>query len=289
MKIRLQGHEKFPLRDGWITKGLNMLSGEEAGSVFSSDRAPDIFGIGSNMVKSLRFWLKAFNLTEDVKGGVRLTELGEIIKNNDLYLEDLFTLWILHSNIVKNNETATTWYVFFNKFDLAEFDKEILMKVLYHELSKINEESGKDISKNSLGADVDVLLNMYSKSREIVDPEDKNSSPFSKLGLLKQNEGKKYSLTNPDKRILNEYLVLYEIEDKLSDSTSVSIDELIEGENSLSALYHMSRIDVNRYLDRLQDAGYIEVNRTAGLDIIYKIKNISQNEVIKEYYTKYKS
>lgn len=43
IKIRLQGHEKFALRDGWITKGLMNVSKNAA--VFQGKDAPDIFGI----------------------------------------------------------------------------------------------------------------------------------------------------------------------------------------------------------------------------------------------------
>ena len=282
MKVRLQGHEKFALRDGWITKGLNMLSREEISSVFSSDAAPDKFGIGSNMVKSLRFWMKALGLTEDVKGGVRLSDLGNIIKENDLYIEDVFTLWILHSNIVKNSEVATSWFVFFNKFDALEYDKENVLSVLKHEISKVSDD-GKEVS---LGADIDVLLGMYSKKRELSDPEDKSSSPFAQLGLIKQTESKRYIRTNPDKRIINEYLVLYEIEERFENNDSLSIEVLTEGENSLASIYHMNSIDVNRFLDKIQDSGYIEVNRTAGLDVIYKIKDISKLEILEKYYKK---
>ncbi|MBP3238905.1 MAG: DUF4007 family protein [Lachnospiraceae bacterium] len=283
MKIRLQGHEKFSLRDGWITKGLMQLS-DKPNPVFSSDNAPDVFGIGSNMVKSLRFWMKAFGLTEDVKGGVVLSEFGRIVKENDLYLENIFTVWMLHSNLVKNKETASSWYVFFNNFDLQEFDKETVMNSLSGEMLKLAEDGSKGISQKSLGSDVDVLLGMYSKNKEFNDPEDKNSSPFAQLGLIKQVEGKKYDRVSPDKRIINEYLVLFEIAERFETQESVSIDTLLYGENSLSAIYHMNSLDLNGFLDRLQDEKYIVVNRTAGLDVIYKDKEISKWEVLEHYY-----
>ena len=61
---------------------------------------------------------------------------------------------------------------------------------------------------------------------------------------------------------------------------------LTEGENSLASIYHMNSIDANRLLDKIQDSGYIEVNRTAGLDVIYKIKDISKLEILEKYYKK---
>lgn len=52
---------------------------------------PDLFGIGNNMVKSLRYWMKAFKLIEENPGvGAKLSELGKIILQNDVYLEKKF-------------------------------------------------------------------------------------------------------------------------------------------------------------------------------------------------------
>ena len=43
---------------------------------------------------------------------------------------------------------------------------------------------------------------------------------------------------------------------------------------------------VNTILDRLDNAGFITVNRTAGLDEIYPNKDISVKQIIEEYYTR---
>lgn len=59
IKIRLQGHEKFALRDGWLNKVLEIVP--ENPDAFLRKDAPDIFGIGSNMVKSLRYWESMLN------------------------------------------------------------------------------------------------------------------------------------------------------------------------------------------------------------------------------------
>ena len=50
--IRLQGHEKFALREGWLTKGLNEVENPEYDNVFLEKDAAEIFGLGNNMVKS---------------------------------------------------------------------------------------------------------------------------------------------------------------------------------------------------------------------------------------------
>lgn len=75
VKLRLQGHEKFALREGWINKGLMLIPKDS--SIFSKQDAPDVFGIGNNMVKSLRYWMRAFGLIiEGGSAGVSLSPIG---------------------------------------------------------------------------------------------------------------------------------------------------------------------------------------------------------------------
>ncbi len=280
IKLRLQGHEKFALREGWLNKGLIIVNDNPG--IFQSDEAPDTFGIGNNMVKSVRYWLKAFGLITETPGkGASLTTIGKIIYENDLYLEDIFTLWILHANIAKNIEEATSWFMFFNRCQVDDLNRDQIQQILKREISKYVE--GESFSENSLKSDVDVLLNMYSNTKEISDPEDKNISPFTELKLLKKVDGR-YSKVHADKRLVNEWIVLYELADKLQGKESISIEELSSAENGLQCIYQMSIVMINDYLDKLDALGFIHVDRTAGLDMIYKESEFTTIDVLEEYY-----
>ena len=282
IKIRLQGHEKFPLREGWINKALIEVP-KDAG-VFLNRNATDTFGIGSNMVKSLRYWMKAFGLMEEIIGtGAFLSDIGKVIAKYDPYLENPFTLWIMHSFIAKNREEATTWYMYFNHCDAEDLEKNEIEKILLRELKKYTE--GQSFSEKSLSNDIDVLLNMYSKSKEHFDPEDKNISPFAQLSLVKCVEGK-YVKCYPSKKIFSEMIVLYELMQLLDGRESISIEEAVFGENGLSNIYNLTSVMANDYFDRLDASGYIRVNRTAGLDVIYLVKRMELVEIIEEYYKK---
>lgn len=283
-KIRLQGHEKFVLRDGWLNKGIMLI--ENNPLVFQGQDAPDVFGLGNNMVKSLRYWLKAYNLIEE-RGtkGVFLTDIAKTIVKYDKYFEDIFTIWILHSNIAKNIEEATTWYMFFNCCDLEEFEKDEITKCIKREILKYT--NGVAFSEQSLKNDVDVLLNMYGKEKGINDPEDKNVSPMVQLGLIKKSDGM-YTKNHPDERNICEWNILYELAFIMNGQASISIETLCTGEKSLSAIYQISRITINEMLDKLNDLEYIRVDRTAGLDMVYKLKDLQQVEVAEMYYQRHR-
>lgn len=277
IKIRLQGHEKFTLREGWINKALMILP--EKPDAFTRKDATDLFGIGTNMVKSLRYWMRAFGLTN--KAGTELSEIGELVAKCDPYLEKTFTLWIMHSYIAKNLEDATTWFMYFNRCDAGDFDKLEIESILLREVKKY--AAGTPFSEKSLSNDVDVLLNMYSRNKENVDPEDKNISPFSRLSLIKKMDGR-YVKCRPNKNSFSEMIVLYEIAIGMTGKDGISIDDILFAEKGLAKVYNLSNVMANDYFDKLDAAGYIRVDRTAGLDMLYPVKELNPREIIREYY-----
>jgi len=284
VKIRLQGHEKFPLREGWLNKGISAVKADPL--VFQGKDGPDVFGIGSNMVKSLRYWLKAFNLIKESSGkGATLTELAEIIEEYDPYFEDVFTIWTLHSQIAKNKEEATSWYMFFNKCNIEELPKDKIESILLREIT--NYAIGQSFSEKSVKNDLDVLISMYGKDKNAVDPEDNSISPFVQLRLLRNSDGL-YSKVSPDNRIVSEWIVLYELAVLMQDKDNISIEQAIQGECGIANIYQLSSVVSNELLDRLEAMDYIRVDRTAGLDIIYRKMEFDPISVIKDYYTKRK-
>lgn len=282
VKFKLQGHEKFPLREGWINKGLIAVSEKKNVFLDKEVPAPDELGIGNNMVKSLRYWLKAYGLIEDNgTKGAELTPFGQMILDNDKYLERNFTLWCLHSEIVKNREDATTWFLFFNHCDVQELTKDQIFQILRRELVQLVE--GQKFSDKSMQNDIDVLLNMYSKAFGGDDPEEKNVSPFAQLGLVKKTDGS-YIKSHPDRRKISEWEILYELAILMKDSDQISIEKAIENENGIANIYQITNVQANEYFDRLDAMGYIHVNRTAGLDMIYRSKEFTRDDVMREYY-----
>ena len=279
---KLKGHEKFPLREGWINKGLSVAK-EKGTHIFLESQGPDMLGVGTNMVKSIRYWMQACGLL--VKDGNKeiLSDMAEIIYMNAPYLEDIFSLWILHSNITKNIEQATVWYMFFNRFNVDSFNKADMQKKMQQELFNY---VGQQVTESSLKDDIDVLLNMYSKGdNKNEDPEDKIISPFTTLGIIKKEDETYYKIQPDLRRIANE-LVLYEISSLLDHNKSISIETIASGERSLGAIYNMTMVTVNKYLDNLEAMGYIRVDRTAGLDMVYPENMKSPIEIIRDYYRK---
>ena len=99
--MKFRAHETFFIRKGWLYKGIRGVDANAGVFIDKKENPMDILGMGSNMVKSLRYWMQATGLTveEAYKGKARLqklTPLGEIIKNHDPYMEELGTLCLVH-------------------------------------------------------------------------------------------------------------------------------------------------------------------------------------------------
>lgn len=141
---------------------------------------------------------------------------------------------------------------------------------------------------NSIDSDCGTLLKMYSSSEEkVVDPEENLISPFSELGLIaRDSERGNYIKLRPLYSKLDRLAVLYVITVNLpGEKLSVDIDTLLTQDNGIGKIFNLDRNMINDYLDRLRQEGFIELNRTAGLDMVYVSKKLSPAEILELYFT----
>ena len=254
-------------------------------------------GVGSKMVKSIRYWLQATSLTEEYRinqgrGRAQMLtkQFGKVIKEYDPYFDDIFTLFLLHYHIVSNDALCMVWNIFFNEFDGTDFTKDNLISICKDLLVRKMDE-GCGFSEKSFEDDCDSVLKMYRPAVEKEDPEDSLACPLSALGLLQYSSSKAdaYIKAMPSADALDKLAVLYVIVRNLhEDKRSVSIDDLLTAPNNIGRVFNLSRATINNYLDQLRVSGYLTINRTAGLDMVYVETNKKPREIMEEYYSKYR-
>lgn len=289
LKYKIKGNESFSIREGWLAKGLFAL--DENKYVFSEKTAMDSLGVGSKMVKSIKYWLLASHLVEEKREKnarhilVPTQYFGEVVKKHDPYFEDIFTLWIIHYYITSDIEFNTVWNLFFNRFNVTDFTKNAMVDKLVDECNKIYDKGNS--LYNSIDSDCGVLLKMYTSAEEtVIDPEENLTSPFSELGLIARgSERSSYMRIRPLYSKLDRLAVLYVMVLNLpDDKISVDIDTLLTHDNNVGKVFNLDRNMINEYLDRLRQEGFIELNRTAGLDMVYVRKKLSSAEILETYY-----
>ena len=117
--MKFRAHDTFAIRKGWLHKGMKHILKNPRLFVDKNINPMDELGIGSNMVKALRYWLQAFGLTIETGATTKkqeFTELGKLIWNNDLFMEEDGAYCILHYLLASNFEQATAWHYFFNTY-----------------------------------------------------------------------------------------------------------------------------------------------------------------------------
>lgn len=280
-KVKLKGHESFTIREGWLTKGILEIEGRP--KLFSEKDVTDILGIGTNMVKALRYWLTVSNLiVEDKKNGYILTELGKLIKEKDPYMEDLFTLYLIHTQIVQNTERALIWNLFFNKCNMKTFSKLDLQARIEYLLESENLEYNSKILNDELTA----VLKTYVTEQKNDTPEDNFTCPLTELKLVKKVEKDIYSKEKPSMNNLDPYIVYWLILCQIQENNSINIEDLLREDNCVSKLLNLDKILLNEYLDTLKRMDLITLNRTAGLNMVYVNKKYTLKEIFDIHFGK---
>ncbi len=289
-EVRFRGHESFFIRKGWLYKGLKNVRNKPHVFIDKDENPMDVLGIGANMVRSLRYWLQAVKLTEEPKSGVKnqtFTQLGQIIWNNDTYIEEMGTLWLLHYQLATNEEEATAWYYFFNEFKMSEFKKEDFVSSLS---SYSKTKYDKEIADSSFEGDFDCIINTYvsrlKSNPEKVHPENNIDCPLGELGLINivNRKNKIYQKSKPPKDSLHPMIVLAVILDQAKGQEEIKITTLLNDPCNIGKIFNLDIIALTSCLYKIQQLGYLKVVRTAGLDVIRINKSIDFFECIKKYY-----
>jgi len=287
--MKFRAHDTFFIRKGWLNKGMRNVNKDPAVFMGTNGNPMDILGIGANMVKALRYWLQAVNLTSEPNSGKReqsFTAFGRVVFENDPYIEEMGTLWLLHYQLAKNKDEATAWYYFFNEFKPSEFTKEDFVK----QLSNYIRINGEEVSERSLEDDYNCIINTYvpriKSSPEKVQPESNIDCPLGELGLIDISNKKEkiYKKSVPKKDTIHPLVLLAVILDQANGETSIKISSIQNDPCNAGKIFNLDIIALTALLYKIELLGYIKVVRTAGLDVIRIEKPMSFLECLQEYY-----
>lgn len=189
---QFSGHETFPLRYGWLKKAFDAVAetdtDKENKSVFLGEDAIARFGVGKNMVASMRHWANAAGIIEEPQGSqvIRRAELGEKLFGDgglDPYMEHPSTLWLIHW-LLASRPTKTTWFWAFNHFPAVAFERDHLEKGL---LRLANERGWGRVANKTVENDVSCFIRTYVAQRPKGHSghDDALESPLTELGLIK--------------------------------------------------------------------------------------------------------
>ena len=268
----------------------------QEGKSFSADDAVVGLGVGKNMVRSIKYWLKAFGviqLDDDV-----LTEEGERIftrEDGDPYLESIGTIWLLHYLLVKTGH-ASLYSLVFNdfrrlrpEFKADQLDSYVARYCSENELSSYNQ--------NTVGRDIRVLLNNYlppsiNKKSDIEDSfagllfELRLIEIKTKLDVIREKKVSYYAIEPGHRDSLPNQILLYTVLDYLGGDRTVTFQDLYNGHNSPGSIFALSQEGLYQKIQEIvKDDPRISYSETAGNRILqFPASFDTKSEILDAYY-----
>ncbi|MBS7816698.1 DUF4007 family protein [Wohlfahrtiimonas chitiniclastica] len=265
------GHETFPLRYGWLKKSYNAvlhatMQGFDAKDVFSNEAAISEFGVGKNMVSSMRHWCNMTGILEENQ----LTDFAHAVfadEGFDPWMEHPMTLWILHYHL-SSNPQLVTYYWYFNINNNLNLDR----KTFHNEVMEYCLKEGlKPPSPTTLKRDIECLIRLYM-FKTTQNNDDAIESPLTELELITPLHKQGYFAANRGAKPTLPTPLFWEAVFRFWASVAESQKTLSLGMLAYQALSpgRLFLLDENSLIERIYDSvasfkGQVEWSETAGL------------------------
>jgi len=250
IKFTFSGHESFQCRHLWLKKGYDFVNKKKS---FNNEDAVVELGVGKNMVSSIRFWMKAFNLLTPAD---QLTDFAHKLLSDegyDPYMEDEGTLWLLHYQLVKKG-FASTYSIVFNELrrEKIEFTKDNFISYIKR---KSETEKSFQFNVNTLSEDFKVLTKMYLRLEENnKDKEDSYTGLLTELDLVKLYKKEKnefFMIENTERTEIPDEIILYAILDNENFDLSLSLNTLEQNNNSVGTVFAINKPGLQAKIENL--------------------------------------
>jgi len=274
VKPTFSGHETFPLRYGWLKKTYDEVlfatnDNRDAKDVFNNPETISAFGVGKNMVASMRHWAIYTGVLEDNK----ITETAhEILADDGLdpWMEHPSTLWLLHFMLSKN-PNLTTYHWFFNYYNGTAFDRSALNE----ELRNLCEfRSWKLPSPTTLKRDVECFIRTYV-GKDLSQSgynDDSIESPLSELSLIKPlNKNGFYTPNRGPKPTLKSGVFLLSLtefwKDNYQENASLSLESMLYDAGSPGRIFLLDETSLLEHIYKTSEVSSDILNwsETAGM------------------------
>ena len=285
---QFSGHETFPLRYGWLKKAFDRVAETadqpENRAACWDDDAIARFGVGKNMVASMRHWAKAARVIEETGANtVWTTELGRMLfgpNGLDPYMEHPATLWLIHWQLAAREE-KTTWFWAFSHYPAITLERDGLVKKL-DRLAK--DRNWSRVANTTIKNDVACFIRTYVARQPSgkTGHDDALESPLTELGLIK-SIGKKdgFRFVRSPKTTLGDGVFTYALIDfwsRYSNAATLSFEAIAHAPGGPGRVFLFDENDVADRLASLDEVtgGALRWSETAGLKQV--VRNIDNSE-----------
>ncbi|PKO92578.1 MAG: DUF4007 domain-containing protein [Betaproteobacteria bacterium HGW-Betaproteobacteria-1] len=258
------GHETFPLRQMWLKKAFDCTSDGLSidKSVFSQDQAIAVFGVGKNMVSSIRHWALACGIIqeniENSNAYLISSDWADILSSTGLdpYCERASTTWLAHWRLagapIGKHRATTCWWLF-NNVTALTFNKDDI----YHQLSKYAADKETKISESTLSRDIETCLRAYCpRSEDSV--EDVAEPMLGELGLILDQGNGSFAFSRGPKASLSDGLFIYTLleywDRNFPGESSLAFESIAYGPGSPGLVFKLDEDSIAERLLHFSDS-----------------------------------
>lgn len=280
------GHETFPLRQMWLKKAFNEAeNGWLSKSAFADERAIASFGVGKNMVASIRHWAVACGVMYEDGDGFRIGSLAsEILRDGGLdpYAENPSTAWLAHWQLAGRCFRSTTWRWLFNRVTAPTFTRQELEEPLALYARELDPKHR--LSASTISRDLETCLRSYAPRAGGGSPEDFAEPLLAELGLLQEVHKGQYAFRRGPKSSLHTGVFAYALVDfwnrTAKDQSSLAFETVAYGEGSPGRVFKLDEESIAQRLIGLSDftGRKLEWTDSAGLRQVHR-KELSKEDI----------
>lgn len=280
------GHETFPLRQMWLKKAFNQADGGLISKkIFSDKTAIAAFGVGKNMVASIRHWALACGVMRETEEGFRVGSLaGEILDDDGLdpYAESPSTAWLAHWQLAGHCFRSTTWHWLFNHVSAPTFTRQELEEPLARYARDLDPKHR--LSPSTISRDLETCLRSYAPRAAGGSPEDFAEPLLGELGLLQEVHKGQYAFRRGPKASLHDGIFAYALIDfwnrEAKGQTSLAFEAVAYAEGSPGRVFKLDEESIAQRLMALSDltGRKLEWTDSAGLRQVHR-KDLSKEAI----------
>ncbi len=263
----------------WLKKAFDSSdAGKVSKATFSSEDAIAKFGVGKNMVASIRHWALACDvLREESEDAYAVTDTAQKVLRDgglDPYSENPSTAWHAHWQLAGKGNRATTWYWLFNHVTASTFSRDELEPALAAFASSL--DAKRKLSASTLSRDLETCLRSYAPRAAGGSPEDYAEPLLGELGLLYEEHKGQFAFRRGPKPTLHDGLFAYALLDYWDRSaaglSSLAFENLAYAEGSPGRVFKLDEESIAERLLALESltSGALSWTDTAGLRQVHR-------------------
>lgn len=284
--VHFSGHETFPLRQMWLKKAFHQTVDDFVirKSTFTDETAIATFGVGKNMVASIRHWALACGVMFEDGDNFRVSRLAaEILRDGGLdpYAESPSTAWLAHWQLAGRCFRSTTWRWLFNHVTAPTFTRQELEEPLAQYARELDPKHRLSVS--TISRDLETCLRSYAPRTGGGSPEDFAEPLLAELGLLQEVHKGQYAFRRGPKASLHDGIFAHALVDfwdrHAEGQSSLAFEKIAYAEGSPGRVFKLDEESIAQRLLGLSDftAGKLVWTDSAGLRQVHR-KPLSKEE-----------